>query len=462
MKTDTRKPLCGAVLALALLAGAPARAQTPAGAPPSSASAAPARAGVDLPPITPVATGQHHPGKVVWFDLLTLDPSGAERFYGGLLGWTFVQRGDYAVIVDAGTAVAGVIRMPAAHGQMPQARWVPLISVSNLDAAVAAVKKQGGKVLEGPATLKMRGRYAAVADPRGAQFVLIDSASGDPPDADTSNIPGWLWAELWTDDPVRSSDFYKEVLGYQVRQEGSGKDLTWAYVAEGQPRARAVRTPFERVTAQWLPYVAVADLNAALARVKSLGGRVIRAPTPSSKLSVISDGGGAVMVLEERPGAPPLPPPPPVAAAATTTPADAFGIEAAQRAAEEEAAAQAAAAAQGAVPAEGMGVTAAVPVPVPYFALWLAPSPWWGWWGPGWWGPGWYGRPPPWVGSPGWGRPPGSWPPGYRPPGYRPGAPAPPRGMGAPPRGGAAAGSRGGGGGGGSHSSGGGHAAPHR
>jgi len=424
-----RAALAAVVLALAAPAAAEAPA-VPAAAPPPPAAKA------DLPPVAPGATGLHLQGKVVWFDLLTLDPGAAERFYGGLLGWTFEKKGDYVLASDAGVPVAGILRMPRPQGQTPQARWVPLISVADLGATLGLVKKQGGKVLEGPAPLGARGTYAAVSDPRGAQVVLLSSAGGDPPDGDLST-PGWLWAELWTDDPARSVAFYKEVLGYQVTQEGTGKDATWVFISGGRPRARAVRTPFDRVSAQWLPYVSVADLNPALARVKELGGRVLRGPSATARLAVISDPGGGVVVLEGRPEAPPLPP---MAASATTR--DAFGLEAAQRAAEADAAAAPSQAPGGDQAVASVVTPAPYVEPGPYVGLWIAPSPWWGWWGPGWWGPGWGGRPP-WVGPPGWYRPPGAWPgyrppgawpPGYRPPGYRPGVPAPPRAAPAPAR----------------------------
>ena len=414
-----RRALWTLSIAVALATWAPLEA--------TAAEAAPAKPppAIDFPPVTAAPTGVHLPGKVVWFDLLTLDPEAAAGFYGGLLGWTFEKGPSYTLAKDQGTPVAGLLRMPAPAGQAPQGRWVPLVSVASLEKATAAVARLGGKVLEGPTGAGARGRYAAVVDPRGAQLVLVESASGDPLDTDVS-APGWMWAELWTADPARSADFYKGVLGYEVLQEGSGKDATWVYVSEDRPRARAVRTPFERVSAQWLPYVSVADLNAALARVKKLGGRVLRGPTSKVKLAVVSDPRGAVMVLEERPEAPPLPE---VALAAPATTWDPFGLEAAQRASQAEAASQAGAA--------GGAVAAPYAPDVPYLGLWVAPSPWWGWWGPGFWGPGWGGRPP-WVGPPGWYRPPGYWPgyrpwppgyrpPGYHPPGYRPVTPAPPR-----------------------------------
>jgi hypothetical protein len=52
----------------------------------SAASAAPA---LQLPPIADSANLEHHPGKIVWADLVTPDLAAAERFYGGLFGWSF-------------------------------------------------------------------------------------------------------------------------------------------------------------------------------------------------------------------------------------------------------------------------------------------------------------------------------------------------------------------------------------
>jgi len=447
--SDAARLFMNVLTVLAVVLCAPGAAQAPAARatpPPSAAVADPGFAAPVSPPTaalaaTPAAdgpqlpaigtpTGQRHPGKLVWFDLLTLDPAAAERFYGGLLGWRFEKKGGYALASDGGAPFAGILRMPPQPGQTPQARWVPLISVADVAAAAAAVKKASGKVLEGPATLGARGRYAAVADPRGAQFVLLSSATGDPPDDGGPLVPGWVWAELWSDDPPRAAAFYKDVVGYQVSQEGSGKAATWTLASEQRPRTRIARMPFEKVAAQWLPYAAVPDLKAALARVKDLGGKVLKAPSQAvaqGALAVVSDPGGAVIVLEKRPDAPPLPPvaaAPAVGAAgaAAAASSDPYGIEEAQRKADEEAAARAAAAAQGGAAVAGGAAEAeivyqppAVTV-VPYGGIWLAPSPWWGYWGPGWWGPGWVGAPP------GWGRPPYP-PPGYRPPGHYPGYP---------------------------------------
>jgi uncharacterized protein len=463
--TRHRKSLLAAGIAVAMLAR-PATAQTPA---PSPAAPAPAATPlkVDLPSIAPKPTGQRLPGKVVWFDLLTLDPAAAKPFYSGVLGWTFEDRGAYALARDGATPVAGILQMPAPRpgAATPQARWMPLVSVPDVAKAAAAVQRAGGRVMEGPGSLGTRGRYAAVSDPRGAQFVLISAAGGDPVDADAPP-PGWIWAELWTDDLKGSATFYKTVIGYDTWQVGSGASATWIYASGGRPRARAARMPFEKVPAQWLPYVVVKDLPVALGKVTELGGRVLRTPgAKGPQFAVVADPGGATFILEQRPeqaaedlaqapaaagalaGQPSPPPPPP-----TPSP-DPFGIEAAEQKSAADAAAQAAAGQQGGFAVaggdSGADVVAVVPSPAPYVNVWIAPPAWGPFWGPGWIGaPGWGGAP--WWGYPSYwgpayappyypGRPPyypGPQPyyPGYRPPPPRPGPAPGPRPPGPTPR----------------------------
>ncbi len=447
-----------AVLA-ALLSGPALARAAPDPAPP----AAPA-VKIDLPPVAVPPTGQWHPGKVIWFDLLTLDPASAIPFYEAVLGWTTTDRGGYAIARDADVPVAGILRMPAPKAGAPaqQSRWVPLISVPDVARAAAAAQKAGGRVLEGPGSLGRRGTYAAVADPRGAQFVLVTAAGGDPLDADAPP-PGWMWAELWTDDLKGSATFYKAVVGYDAWQVGAGKQATWILASGGRPRARAARMPFQNVPAQWLPYVVVKDLKGALGRVTEMNGHVLRKPgAKGPQFAVVSDPGGATFILEQRPeqsaeevaqspgsavtsatsavaaatagtGTPQAPPPPP-----PPPDADPFGLDAAQQKAQQDAAAQAAVAQPGDVavlPGGDVGTAVVVAAPAPFVNVWIAPPAWGSWWGPGW------GMPPGWIGAPWWGMPPmwgmppvwgpggGGFYPGYRPPPapYRPGTgPRPP------------------------------------
>ena len=50
-------------------------------------------ASFELPPLNTPPSPEHHVGKVVWADLVTPNLSTAEKFYGGLFGWTFQKIG---------------------------------------------------------------------------------------------------------------------------------------------------------------------------------------------------------------------------------------------------------------------------------------------------------------------------------------------------------------------------------
>ncbi len=53
------------------------------------ASALARGADFQLPALNSPPSDEHHPGKMVWADLVTPDLAAAEKFYGGLFGWTF-------------------------------------------------------------------------------------------------------------------------------------------------------------------------------------------------------------------------------------------------------------------------------------------------------------------------------------------------------------------------------------
>ena len=51
--------------------------------------------------------------------------------------------------------------------------WLPFFGVSDVDAAVAAAREAGGAVAT-PAAPGPRGRHAALLDPAGAHFGVIE------------------------------------------------------------------------------------------------------------------------------------------------------------------------------------------------------------------------------------------------------------------------------------------------
>jgi predicted enzyme related to lactoylglutathione lyase len=260
-------------------------------------------------PVNPAPTGEYHEGKWVWFDLLTHDADAADRFYSELFGWEVAAAVDgegnpFLDISLRGRPIAAMVELDEREQDMSRARWIPYMSVADVDASVTLVEGRGGEVLAEPQDLADRGRIAVVRDPQGAVFGLLASATGDPPDVDA--VPGgFLWNELWTPDVQTSVDFYHALAGYRhvVVDFPTGGDYD-VLQAEERPRAGVVPIPFEEVRPNWLPYVLVNDPLAVVARVEELGGAVLLPPHEelrSGSVAIIADPSGAAITIQKWP-----------------------------------------------------------------------------------------------------------------------------------------------------------------
>jgi predicted enzyme related to lactoylglutathione lyase len=256
----------------------------------------------DPPPIANQPSTEHHVGKMVWAELITPDLAGAERFYGGLFGWTFHDvssaKNQYAVALIDGAPVAGLVQHPVKSGEHRQPSWVTFLAVQDVDAAKRAVLAQGGKVLREPRTYNSRGRQAIFADPAGAAFAVIASYSGDAPDYLAA--PGtWIWSSLLTHDLDHETAFYQTVFGYEVFDLES-TDGAEHVILSTDDFARASVNAFPADSAHrhphWLNFVRVADAADAATKAVSLGGSVLVAPRVDrhgGKIAVIADPSGA-------------------------------------------------------------------------------------------------------------------------------------------------------------------------
>ena len=107
-------------------------------------------------------------GKFVWHDLITEDMEAVKRFYSGLFGWTYEQssgaRGnDYTLAKSGGVYVAGMVPMATPADGSNISRWLPFVSVDDVDAAVARSTAAGGRVAA-PARDVPLGWVAAIID----------------------------------------------------------------------------------------------------------------------------------------------------------------------------------------------------------------------------------------------------------------------------------------------------------
>ena len=259
------------------------------------------------PPITDPPTGTHQPGRFVWAELLTRDVGRAAEFYGQVFGWTYETFGPeddfktYTIVSSGGYPIAGMTFTQSDDVSTSRdARWVGLMSVPDVDAAARQVEQTGGRILFAPTTLGQRGRAALFADPEGAIFGVIRSATGDPGEAIGADNQ-WLWIELWSDDPTKMAAFYRPLGGYEIVQgtipgETSGVHL----VAVGAPRAGILEKP-ARVPSTWVPYVRVASVSETVARARAAGGAIVLEPMRAhgTNVALVLDPTGAPFAVAE-------------------------------------------------------------------------------------------------------------------------------------------------------------------
>ena len=162
----------GAAALLYAVAAAAAAADGPAAAANTSAAAR-----AQLPPLVDPATAQHLAGKVIWLDLVAPQLDSVERFYSGLLGWSFrtTQIGgrNYATAWLDGQPVAGLVQRAPPPGGRRRPVWLTFLSVNDVDAAKRLALQHGAKLLADIRDYPQRGRQAIFADPQGAVFALV-------------------------------------------------------------------------------------------------------------------------------------------------------------------------------------------------------------------------------------------------------------------------------------------------
>jgi predicted enzyme related to lactoylglutathione lyase len=272
---------------------------------------------VNLPSVTDEPTGERLPGKIIWRDLLTHDSRASQEFYGELFGWEFENVGSasglnsnsaYTLIRHNGNLIGGMIDTVALNNRNDISQWVVLMSVDDVNAAVATVAERGGEVLTPPTNLQQRGTVAVVRDAEGALLGLLQTRDGDPADRDP-DVDSFLWDELWTTDVANASAFYGEVAGLEADEwdvdENQESGATYRLLKAGEtPRVGIMPNPLEGLQPVWVSYLRVDSPAAIAARVADLGGRVIVEAQPrplGGEVAFVAGPSGAGIALQTWP-----------------------------------------------------------------------------------------------------------------------------------------------------------------
>jgi uncharacterized protein len=223
-------------------------------------------------------------GKFVWYDQMSNDLSGSEKFYSKVVGWSLapntMNSQKYTLLKAGETMVGGLMPIPQeAAGVRPA--WMGYIAVDDVKTYADKVKAAGGAIHRPPTEIPNVGTFAVAGDPSGAGFLLFKgSEGGEAPNHDPTK-PGHIgWHELHGGDPEKSWAFYSGLFGWT---KGDALDMgpvgTYQiFMTKGQQSGGMMKKLDQEPVAHWLYYITVDAIDAALDRVKSAGGQVVHGP----------------------------------------------------------------------------------------------------------------------------------------------------------------------------------------
>lgn len=225
--------------------------------------------------------------RFIWYELATRDPKAAAAFYGGVVGWTAADAGqpgtEYTILSAGDRGVGGVLALPDDACEDARPGWLGYVGVPDTDGAAKRIAEAGGAVHRGPDDIPNVGRFAVVADPGGAVFMLLTPLPReDVPPAAEPGTPGLVsWHELYSSLGQEAAfAFYAEQLGWEtVELLDMGPMGSYRiFGAEGVAMGGMMDAPADAPASAWGFYVNVDGIEAAVRRIETRGGRVTMGP----------------------------------------------------------------------------------------------------------------------------------------------------------------------------------------
>jgi hypothetical protein len=251
----------------------------------------------------------------IWYELMTDDAELAKAFYRSVVGWRSEDLGGphsgYTLFNADERAIGGLMTLPAEaceKGASPV--WLGYVAVADADAAAARIEAAGGTILRAPADIPEVGRFAVVADPQGATFMLLTPSPRDdvPPPAPRMTRGHVGWHELHAADGDSAFAFYSDQFGWKeaaVMDMGTmGTYRLWS-VGGGEPVGGMMTKPPQVSRPSWTFYFVVEGIDATAARIAENGGQVVNGPmeVPDGSwvlMAVDPQGANFALVSEQR------------------------------------------------------------------------------------------------------------------------------------------------------------------
>ena len=216
-------------------------------------------------PMTGVLTSIQH-GDVGYVSVWTADPDRAAAFYGHVLGWTYDPSTYQVTNTKQPIGIYSVAGPPTLFC---------CYAVADLEAAQQAIAAGGGQ--PGEVQQFDFGTVLDATDPQGRAFAAFQAAPGQTRPELNGAGPGELsYITYEVADSAVFKSFFSRVL-YWTFEPGRVDD-GWQ-VQGTHPMAGVAGGSSDPVT---VPMWTVADIDAAVARVREAGGTVIGEPTQQS------------------------------------------------------------------------------------------------------------------------------------------------------------------------------------
>jgi predicted enzyme related to lactoylglutathione lyase len=249
-------------------------------------------------------------GRPIWYELMTPDTAAAETFYKNVVGWTTAPFGDapgpYTIFKRKGDVGVGGM-MPPPEGMNMPPFWAMYLGVPKLEDAVAHIKRLGGSELSPVIDVPNTGRLQMMKDPQGAAFYIMQPASTEERPEGDPEVGAGSWHELMTTDSAAAMKFYTEVFGWTPSETMDMGEMG-KYRMFNRPHGMIggmMDKPKEmaNVPPNWGIYFRVADLDAAIERIKAGGGKILNGPMEvpgGDRVVTAMDPQGAAFSLHEK------------------------------------------------------------------------------------------------------------------------------------------------------------------
>ncbi len=250
-------------------------------------------------------------GQFCWHDLSTDDPAAGKAFYTALFGWKLLPHNDdYEMWQNGDRVLGGSMKLPAeakAMGAPPH--WMAYTCVVSVDDTAKQAQDLGAQVFVPPTPIANVGKFAVLADPQGAAFAIYEDAKA-PGEAAEAGVGDFSWGELSTTDFEAAGTFYAALFGWVYEDTDMGGMGTYRLfkTADAGRHLGGIFNKMEGMPmpTAWLHYVTVGDIEATLAQVTALGGKVLNGPMDvpgGDRVAQCMDPQGAAFALHQSPAA---------------------------------------------------------------------------------------------------------------------------------------------------------------